>query len=204
MILSGLIIFGAAQSRAQNSESRGKNQVPDLTEEGAIYAGLHSGFGNGSTVQTHGSSSLTDSNVKTVINNFDGDLGYVFSTGIYVGGTYWQDSTVTTTNGTAQKTNLSAFGASFGYMAGGWIGLVHYYLSNVYRDETASNTWVSPTSFGVDAGYAFRLWGPLRVGGLLAYRSSEFRRVTDSTGTGYDADLKVTSLDPKLVLELVF
>ncbi len=118
---------------------------------------------------------MTDNNnptVDTKLTLIDFRLGYVFDSGLYVGGLYSIHD-----NELLADASDSYFGPSLGYYYEGFLVAGTYYIYGE-RDLTAGNTKYSGVKgFQIDLSYAIKVTEQFSVGPQLTYHSVKF---TDS------------------------
>lgn len=169
-ILGALAIFSALQQ----AEARGAGGVM-LTANAFMY---------NEKVDNNGATSEANTSI------YDFKLGYLLSSGVYLGGIY---ALKMTDDGTTKKDG-SATGASLGYVGdSGFFIQGHYFLSAKFDKLTEG------TGYQGDLGYVTSVSSAILLGVELSYRNIEYKKNND-----VDASVKVTELLPKLTLGFAF
>lgn len=137
---------------------------------------------------------------KSNSTDYDLMLGYVMSSGLYVGAVY--NGVSSDTGGTDPK--VTALGASVGYMPGNGFQLVGHYFVSASQKSSAPDTTLTGTGMGVDIGYLFQVNGSFNLGAVLAYRSVNYTKVEVSGVEVAGEKVDVTSMGPKFVFAFMF
>lgn len=159
------------------------------------YVGLNLDY-QSMTMTSEVGATTTESKSNSL--DYDFQAGYVMSSGLYLGVVY--NSTSTTDDVTDPKT--SAYGVSFGYMNKGFLLVGHYFL-NAEQSDSADNK-LTGSAIGADLGYMFQVTGSFHLGGVMAYRSVTYNKLTQAGTEVPDASVKITAMEPKLVLGFLF
>ena len=180
-----------------------------FAQEGGGGGGSGSRGGSGSIILSANAGVYnTKDDTAGVVNNdtqvsvADGTLGYVFSSGIYLGGIY--GTATTSTKGAATKPETSFSGGSLGYFSkGGFIFQGHYIASAEIKKATATTNKVEGTGSQFDVGFIKNLWGPIFVGGQISTRTIEYKKL-DTGGVKTLSKHTVTETFPELKLCFVW
>ena len=141
-------------------------------------------------------------NNNTEVSVSDGTLGYVFSSGIYIGGIY---GTATTSDKALATKPVSTFsGGTLGYFSqGGFIFQGHYISNAEIKKATATTGWVEGTGSQIDLGFIKNLYGPIFVGGQISTRTIEYAKL-DTAGVKTKSKHTVVETFPELKLSIVW
>lgn len=138
----------------------------------------------------------------TQVSNLDGTLGYVFSSGIYIGGMY--GSSTSETQGATSKPTMTHYGASLGYYTSGGLVLQgHYITSAVIKDATATADRTDGTGTQFDLGFIKNLAGPLFLGAQLSSRTMEYKKL-DTAGVKTLSKHRVSDLFPSIRISFIW
>jgi hypothetical protein len=179
-----------------------------LAQEGGGGGSRHSGRGGsvifGGNMGVYNSKSNTAETVETdtQVSQFDGNLGYVFSSGIYIGGIYAQSTSQT--HGSTLKPESTQYGGSLGYFTnGGLLFQAHYFSHAEIKSATATANRVSGSGSQFDIGFIKNLWGPIFVGGQISSRTLDYKKL-DTAGVLSNSAHTVKELFPALRLSFVW
>lgn len=123
---------------------------------------------------------------------YDIKLGYLMTSGFYIGGLYTSRSntiTQTTTSG-------SATGVSFGYM--GQAGL---FVQGHYLMSATSGTYSEGSGMQLDVGYKAGVGSGLLLGAELTYRNIDYKK---DSGNANLASYKTTEVLPMVSIGYLF
>ncbi|MBX2986331.1 MAG: hypothetical protein KF802_00405 [Bdellovibrionaceae bacterium] len=165
--------------------------------DSGIYLGLGLNYSTAKVDVTVAGGTPTEG--KSSQTNTDLGLGYIFSSGLYLG--VAMDSMSGESGG--DKPKSSAMGLSLGYMGRGFLFHAHYFLSGSY-DANDTTKWSSGSGIGVNLGYLFNVAGNFHLGGGIAYRSLEFKKLKANDVDVDDSSAKVTTTEPRLLFAFVF
>lgn len=182
-----MLSFTSAVSLAQEGGGSGK---------GSIILSANAGVYN--------TKDDTDKTVNhdTQVSVADGTLGYVFSSGVYMGGIY--GTALTKEKGAATKPETKFSGGSLGYFSkGGFIFQAHYLTGAEIKKATATTNWTEGTGTQFDIGFIKNLFGPIFVGGQISTRTIEYTKL-DTGGVKTTSKHTVTETFPELKLSLVW
>ena len=138
---------------------------------------------------------------NTQVTNLDATLGYLFSSGIYIGGIY--GSNTTKIQGAATKPEMKHYGASLGYMVSGWIFHAHYLTSAEIKNATMTANRVDGSGTQFDVGYVMHALGPIFIGAHVSQRTIEYKKL-DTNGVKTDSKHKVSDLFPAIRLTIIW
>lgn len=162
-----------------------------------VYLGLDLLYETQETTTT--TSGVAGTPAKWGYTAYDLDAGYVMGNGLYLGATM---ANYTSDQDTFDP-KMSIMGLSVGYMRSGFMLTAQYYLSGTW--ETATNTKYSNGSgIGVDIGYLWNVAGGFHLGGGLAYRSLEFKKLESGGVTIDNSSVKHTENKPRLIFAFIF
>lgn len=128
----------------------------------------------------------------------DGRVGIAFDTaGIYIGGLYRYESTVSGDD----KMKGTAYGASAGIISRQF-ALIGTYIMNAERKYTTSSELDlrEGTGFQVDAMYVAGITATFGIGPQLTYRDVKFKKAQVGSAAEVDTKYQETSIDPGIVL----
>lgn len=128
------------------------------------------------------------------VTNIDGTLGYIFSSGLYLGGIF-----NSTTVDTGDKITGSHYGVSVGYVRSGWLIHAHYLLGGTVDDD-AGGDLEKGAGYQVDLGYNFNLGGAFFLGPQITYRTMEYEFKDVAT----DEKLEKTDMFPSIRLTFIW
>ncbi|HRO68225.1 MAG TPA: hypothetical protein PL182_11720 [Pseudobdellovibrionaceae bacterium] len=185
MILAALMMAVGSSAYAQRRGSGGNG----------VYLGIGAMYDNTKVTADMGG---TETESKMTQITLDGDLGYVFSSGLYLGAAYISTSSDDGTN----KPKDSALGVGLGYMKNGFIGKLSYYLSG--QTESGTEKGTEGTGLGVDVGYLFPVSSSFNMGASLAYRDIKYKKIESSGVEVPDASVKSSTLSPRLLFAFTF
>lgn len=182
--LSLITVFFAINSWAQNRES---------SPSGAFLLSTNVGFSGEQTTEG-------DTETKSNVTHGDVNLGYIFSSGIYLGAFYGSKNQETDTT----KPKGTHYGASLGLISGGWFLKAHYLTSGKWGETSGSTNWEEGTGAQADLGYMMRVTGPLFLGLHLTYRTITYdKKIVDEVEVIGDP-LKVTDFFPAMRITLIW
>lgn len=134
---------------------------------------------------------------------YDVKLGYALSNGLYFGGIYSGMTRRERAGGPANNFERSSYGASIGYVSGGWFLMGHYLIASDYK--LGDNlTFTGGDGFQVDVGHWFQVAGQLYLGPQLTYRTWSYSDVKTPAGTQGVSGVKGSEFLPFLALALRF
>lgn len=137
----------------------------------------------------------------------DALVGYRFPFALYLGAIAHQtrDSRTLTTTSKIDSVR-SAYGASAGFLMGGWIVLGHYYLTAKEEPSlAASQSRLSGGSgFQFDFGYGFSVTSNLRIGPEVVYRQFRYSDYSAPSSTAQAVSADQSELRPQLVFAIEF
>jgi hypothetical protein len=180
LVIAASLFLGGASAFARGGSGGGIIFDVNLFYESAKYE----------TTNTGGSAS-TDSDTTTAI--YDIKLGYLSSSGLYLGGIYTSRSnSVLNQSGT----NGSAMGGSVGYMGDAGIFIQGHYLTGatygVYSDGSGLQ---------VDVGYKAGVGTGWLLGAELSHRSIDYKKSSSNASL---ASYKVTETFPMVSIGYMF
>lgn len=143
----------------------------------------------------------TTTESKSSSMNYDLMLGYVMSSGLYVGAVY---NGIGDTDAAGTDPKTTALGASVGYMPGNGFQLVAHYFLSAQQKSSAPDTTLTGTGMGVDIGYLFQVSGSFNLGAILAYRTVDYTKVEVSGTEVTGSKISGTSMGPKFVFAFMF
>lgn len=139
---------------------------------------------------------------ETEVTNLDGQLGYVFSSGIYVGGLY--GNSIFKTQGAVSDPEMTHSGASLGYMsASGFFLIGHGIMNAEMKKATATADRIDGSGSQIDLGFVKNLFGPIFLGAQISSRSLEYKKL-DTAGVETESEHKVTDLFPAIRLSIIW
>ncbi|MBX3040514.1 MAG: hypothetical protein KF789_07410 [Bdellovibrionaceae bacterium] len=185
MILAALVMAVGSSAYAQRRSAGG----------GGVYLGIGAMY-DSSKVTTDNAGTETED--KSTTTTLDGDLGYIFSSGLYLGAAY----TSLSADSNGVKPKGSAMGVGLGYMKGGFLGKLSYYLSGQVEAGNDKNS--EGTGLGVDIGYLFPVAGSFNLGASLAYRDMKYKKVELSGVEVPNSSVKSTTISPRLLFAFTF
>jgi hypothetical protein len=174
-----------------------------------VLAAEGAGSGHGSFI-IGGSAGMYNSKDETAgtVNNdlqvstAEGNIGYVFSSGIYLGGIYGTGTTKV--NGAATKPETTFSGASLGYYTpGGFVFQGHFITNAEIKKATATTNRIEGSGSQFDIGFIKNLYGPIFVGAQLSSRSIEYKKL-DTSGVKTESKHTVTETFPELRIAFVW
>jgi hypothetical protein len=114
-------------------------------------------------------------------------FGTVLSNKVYLGGIYNIGTRTVKTTNNENTEKLTAYGATLGYDAGGWLVHLSYYLSAELDLGTDNNRkYIEGSGFQLDIGLKFKAWS-IYVVPQIAYSSLSYK-TRDTNGTEVDVD----------------
>ena len=137
----------------------------------------------------------------TQVSVSDGTLGYMFSSGIYIGGIY--GTSTTKKQGAATKPVMTQSGGTLGYMASGWIFHAHYFTEAQIEKFSATADRIDGTGTQFDIGYVMSLFGPIYLGAQISSRTIEYKKL-DTAGVETLSDHKVTEIFPAIRITMIW
>lgn len=161
--------------------------------------GVHLGLGlsmgsNKTTVSVSGVEAESESS-ETIT---DLDLGYKWASGLYLGFAYAGSG-----GKSGDDNNSSAMmGLGLGYISGAFFARLGYYLTGTLKD--GDNSWSEGSGIGFDIGYLFPVTSSFSLGGSLAHRGLEFKKLEDGGVERENSSLKLTAMSPRLLLAFSF
>lgn len=136
------------------------------------------------------------------VTHLDWTLGYVLSSGIYVGGIYSTSSQ--TLDGATDDPQTTRMGVSLGYMASnGFFIQGHYFLQAKIQDAVSAGDRTHGTGTQFDLGYNVNISGPFYLGAQITRRSVEYTKVKTASGST-SQDHTVEELYPAIRLTFIF
>ncbi len=178
-----------------------------LAQEGG--GGGSRGSGNGSFILSgnfgaHHSKNQTANAVTkdTKISNTDAQVGYVFTSGIYIGGIY--GTSKMEIKDATSKPKMIHSGGSIGYMTSGGLFLIgHYFTEAKIEMATATADRTKGKGSQIDLGFVKNIWGPLFVGAQISKRDLEYEEL-DTAGTVTASEHEVHELFPAIRLSIIW
>ena len=141
-------------------------------------------------------------NRDTQVSSTDAQVGYVFRSGIYVGGIY--GNSVMKIKDAATKPEMTHTGGSLGYMTSGGLFLIGHYFSEARIEKvTATADRTKGTGTQVDVGFVKNIGGPIFVGAQVSSRELEYEEL-DTAGVITESEHKVTELFPAIRLSIIW
>lgn len=137
--------------------------------------------------------------VETTETFYDIKLGYALSNGLYFGGLY----SGMTRDQNDVKQSRSSYGASLGYVSGGWFLMGHYLLSSEYKIGS-DVTYTGGTGFQADLGHWFRIANQFFIGPQVTYRTWTYSDLKTDSGTQSASGVKGSELLPFISLAVMF
>ena len=186
IIYSILLIFGSSLSAASPEGGRG----------GSIIIS-----GNVGAYQTKDETGDVV-NHDTQVTSTDGQLGFVFSSGIYIGGIY--GNSISKIQGAATKPEMIHHGASLGYMTNGGLFLIGHYITEAeIKKATATADRTEGSGSQVDLGFVKNLVGPIFVGAQISSRNLEYKKL-DTAGVLTESEHSVKELFPAIRISIIW
>ena len=168
-------------------------QKVESSSSGAFLLSTNIGFsGEESTEGT--------SKSKSMVTQGDVNLGYAFSSGIYLGAFYGSKSQETDTT----KPKGSHYGGTLGLISGGWFVNAHYLTGGQWGETSGNTSWDEGTGAQVDLGYMMRVGGPLFLGLQLTYRSLTYEKKIVNDVDVIGDPLKVNEFYPAMRISLIW
>lgn len=143
----------------------------------------------------------TTVNNDTQASTTDGTLGYMFSSGIYIGGIY--GTSTIKKQGAATKPVMTQSGVTLGYMARGWIFHAHHFTNAEIEKFSATANRIDGSGTQFDIGYVMSLFGPIYLGAQISSRTLEYKKL-DTAGVETLSDHKVTDLFPAIRITAIW
>lgn len=144
----------------------------------------------------------TTVNHDTQVTNTDINVGYIFSSGFYLGGMY--GSSATDRKGDATKPTMTHQGVSIGYFStGGFFIQAHYLMSGEIVKATATANRIGGTGNQIDLGFVKNLKGVLFLGAQISSRTVEYTKL-DTSGVETESKHSVVDLFPALRLSFIW
>jgi hypothetical protein len=179
-----IVMFFASNAWAQKMEN---------SSSGAFLLSTNVGFSGEESTEGNSES-------KSMVTHGDVNLGYIFSSGIYLGAFYGSKNQETDTT----KPKGSHYGATVGLISGGWFLNAHYLTSGKWGETSGNTNWDDGTGAQVDLGYMMRVTGPLFLGLHLTYRSITYdKKIVDDVEVIGDP-LKVSEYFPAMRITLIW
>ncbi len=171
--------------------------------------GNRGGGGNGSFILSgnfgaYNSKDQTGDTVNrdTKVSNTDAQVGYVFTSGIYIGGIY--GTSEMKIKDAVSKPEMTHSGGSLGYMTSGGLFLIGHYFSEAKIEKaTATADRTKGTGSQVDLGFVKNIWGPLFVGAQISKRDFEYEEL-DTAGVITESKHEVSELFPAVRLSIIW
>ncbi len=161
-----------------------------------VYLGLNLFYSSNDTASTSSGVTSTSKSSSTVT---DLDLGYVFSSGLYLG----IESANESADLGSSKPKQDALGVSIGYFTSGFLGQLSYFISG-NKESGTSTKYSEGSGIGASALYLWNVSGSFHLGGGLNYRSIEYKKVAVSGVTLSNSSQKETEIEPRLVFSFLF
>ena len=185
MILAALFMAVGTSAYAQRRGGGG----------GGIYLGIGAMYDSTKATLDASTGDLEGKSTKTTL---DADLGYVFSSGLYLGAAYISSSNDTG----ASKPKDSAMGVGIGYMKNGFVGKLTYFLSGTVEDGNLEGS--EGKGLGADIGYLFPVSSSFSLGASIAYRDIKYDKIEINGAEVADATLKSNTVSPRLLFAFTF
>lgn len=128
---------------------------------------------------------------KETIQIINLKVGYVSPQGLYLGAAYDMESRKYGSGASDQ--DRDSYGATIGYVTGGWQFLGTYYINSEFEQLEG---W----GYAIDVGYSFNL-GSIGIGPLLSYRHWEY---DESNGSSLANKIKNTNILPSIQFYFTF
>lgn len=178
------VIFFTLSTWAQSTEN---------STSGAFLLSTNVGFSGEESTEG-------DSETKSMVTHGDVNLGYIFSSGIYLGAFYGSKNQETDTT----KPKGTHYGATLGLISGGWFFNAHYLTGGKWGETSNDTNWDEGTGAQADIGYMMRVTGPLFLGLHLTYRSITYdKKIVDDVEVIGDP-LKITEFFPAMRISLIW
>lgn len=145
----------------------------------------------------------TIATTKSAKTYLDGNLGYMFSDGLYMGALYFSDSIDT---GGAYTPSITGYGASLGWIfSSGFFILGHGILDSTYeKQSSAIDKWTKGTGMQADLGYIMPISSSFLVGAQITYRSVKFTSYNNGTAEFTTYTYTKSETFPQLRFTLMF
>lgn len=129
---------------------------------------------------------------------YDIKLGYVMTSGLYLGGLY----SAMTREINENEVERTSYGAGVGYYSNGWFLMGHYVIDSEY-ETSPGNKHIEGSGFQLDVGHWFNVSSQIYVGPQLTYRSISYDKY-QTNSTTVSLEMKSTEFLPYISLALMF
>lgn len=137
---------------------------------------------------------------KLSVTNGDVNLGYLFSSGFYLGAFYGSKNQETDST----KPRGSHYGGSLGIYSGGWFLNGHYLTGGTLEKTSTDTSWEEGSGYQVDLGYQMRVAGHFFVGLQLSHRSLTYeKKLVDEVEVIGD-NLELSDLYPAIRITFIW
>lgn len=114
----------------------------------------------------------------TQINHFNTKAGYVFPSGLYLGGEYEYSTFAFETTNSSTETR-SSYGPAIGYFNSGFYVIGTYFITSTYNYPTG-NYFSNASAYMVELGYTYNIAGNFNLGAAIVYANYSWNQFTAS------------------------